>query len=164
MNGMMKHGFSLVEILVAGVIIASVGIVFTQALVSVTRSDVKNTVEQELLGVGSSVTSTFESLIRRSFKISLCEESELGMVMPDGNTVTLGCVGNPAQISSSSSTRDYVLTNQDIRCTNLQFVCEPEDSPEVVTVTFTLDKSVDGKAFEEGQETFSFSVQRRNLP
>lgn len=117
----MNNGFTLIEILIAIVILGMIGIVLTQSFLSLSRANVISSMRKQIKQSGDFALQSIERLIRESHDVeSICDGSptpnrDLILVNRDGFQTRLHCdSGNDAssakRIASTSGSITYYLT------------------------------------------------------
>ncbi len=104
-------GYTLLEILVAMTIIASVGILITQVFFTTTRTNTKSELLKDVKQNGDFAVESMTRMIRNSFGVDsdcTAEGTALNYIQirnPDGIDTTFGCVadGSVTRIASTSA-------------------------------------------------------------
>ena len=164
---MNKHGYTLLEILVAIGAVAIVGSLIAQVFFTTTRTNTKSEIQKEVKQNGDYAVEIMERMIRNSLGVtSTCTSggttlSTIEIKNSDGQDTQFGCVfdSGVSRIASTSATTggSVFLTGTNVTTggtscadtsnpTNpmtLQFVCTSNvDSPPSVQIQFTLSQAV----------------------
>lgn len=121
----MNNGFTLIEILVAIVILGMIGIVLTQSFISLSRANIASSMKKQIRQSGDFALQSIERLIRESHDVqSVCDgnpapNKDLILVNRDGFQIRLHCdSGNnpfsPKRIASTSGSMTYYLTPSNV--------------------------------------------------
>lgn len=152
-----QSGYTLIEMLVVIAIIAIIGTMSTQILLSIIKSNNKTNIQNEVRQNGSFVVGMLERDIRaaKSATVTLSEvvtnEYILRLVQNDGTTITYWCYLSPNSTSNGHIKRRYGteseehLLNTDLVSGVKVASCSISVSaspPALVTIDFTLTQAV----------------------
>lgn len=187
-----QQGFTIIEILFALVILASMGIVLSQTFFTSTRSNTKEEILKEVKQNGDFALDTMERIIRNAKSLSsTCGSSNqqsITVVNPDGGSTILGCQndsdlsGSYTRIASTSAVTGSLpkyLTSTLVTTTygnlgsgscddstNNKFsisTTKSGTSPCNITINFTLYQRNNKTAtFESANAQFQTTVVMRN--
>lgn len=179
---MNRHGFTLLEMVVALAIIALLSTVLSSVFISILRT---NTKTERLKDVKQNGEIALESMVRmlqgaRQVTTS-CESTgtvvrSLSIVNSDGGTTTLECVsdGQSFRIASTSAQSTVYLTSGNVTLggtsscdqSTLAFTCFVASGvPSSVMISFSLSQTglPTGQAYESSGETFQTTASLRNV-
>ncbi|HUD18863.1 MAG TPA: prepilin-type N-terminal cleavage/methylation domain-containing protein [Patescibacteria group bacterium] len=180
----MKHtreGYTLLEILVAMTIIASVGILITQVFFTTTRSNTKSELLKDVKQNGDFAVESMTRMIRNSLGVeSDCSPAgtTLNYVQiknADEVDTTFGCVADSgvtriASTSAASGASDF-LTSSNVSLggttcndSTLVFFCTSyTDEPSKISIQFQLSQAgVPSGQFQNADTNFETIVSPRN--
>jgi prepilin-type N-terminal cleavage/methylation domain-containing protein len=138
-----ERGFTLIEMLVVIAIIAIIGTMSTQIILSVIRSSNKTNIQNEVRQNGAFVIDYLERDIRSATDATLTNATTLNLFQPDGVTIQYVCTLGNASSNGNITRLGQELLNDDpsggVRVQSCTFSLQPT-SPIVITVDFTLNQ------------------------
>lgn len=181
-NNHKSEGFTLLEIIISVVILATVSILITQVLFTTTRVNTKSGVIQDIKQNGDFALDVMSRLIRASAtNITTCDVGQLTSpsmtLQTDQNTtITFQCKsdGVSARIASVSASGTYYLTGSDVTVSatggktcdvsSLTFSCPAAPGvPGPVIIQFSLGPlGGDPTTFATAKTSFETTVSPRN--
>ncbi|MFH0863898.1 MAG: type II secretion system protein [Candidatus Gottesmanbacteria bacterium] len=137
----MKKGFSLIEMLVAIGLMASVGsiamIILFTSIKGANKGDVMRDVKQN----GEYAISMMENMIRSAKSATCNGADQLTILNTDKYTTTFSLVGNKIASEGATTTGNY-LTNDKVVVSGLTFNCtKPQGAPPFVKMNFTVTQA-----------------------
>jgi len=169
-----QKGFSLVELLVAIVIIGFLVIVLSRSLISTLRSNMKAEVVKEVKENGDYVMEYIGRIIRNAKSVTIdgnvCRSgvnfggfNTILATDLDDNPTTISCSAGQITVRSNVIISDSTLTSETVTANNCAFSCTTNaGSPTVVEVSLNLRQRNAGDQFEEAQQDFSSTFVLRN--
>lgn len=144
-----RHGFTLIEMLVSVAILGTVGLISTQIFFTTLRGAGKADIIREVKQNGDYALTAMERMIRNSVGVSsLCNgtaQSSLTIKNLDSKATTFSLAGG--QIASNSG---IFLTNNKVSVSGLSFTCMSTlGKPDVVNISFTVVQANAGAGAEE---------------
>lgn len=173
-------GFTLLEILIAVGILATVSTLIAQVLFTTTHVNTKSVLVSEIKQNGNHAIESMDRVIRGAVSIdTACAPGAPSTVVTDvhGDTVTFDCVsdGTAARIASVSSSGTAYLTGSGVTLSlsggascadsSLVFTCPAEGGlTRSVTIQFSLGQlGASANAFDTARSAFSDTVSLRNV-
>lgn len=184
-----RGGFTLLELLVASVILTLLSVVIVQVFFSTIRTNNKTDVTQDVKGNGDHSIEVITRFVQNAQSISLpasCPErpavgtalDQITLTNWDDGVTTFGCilVGGVARIASISASQTVYLTSANVTlvdpvlhtnaCTNhaLTFTCSAAAGvPTSITVGFQIrQKNSAASVIDQASQTFQSTVTLRN--
>lgn len=174
------RGFTLIELVVAIVIIAGLSTVLVQALFTTTRSSTKVERLADVKQGGEYALNVIERMTRNALSLTaLCSEggttptSSVTVTSPDGYETTFACAwsGTVTRIASVSAFGTQYLTSSSVTlggvscdANPLVFYCTSiADTPKSLKVSFQLSqKGTPVDQFEKASTAFQTNISIRN--
>lgn len=175
-----QHGFTLLEILLAVVIIGGISIILAQSFIATTRGSTKSELVSDIKQSGDFSLKIMEQLIRSSQSVTPCigtPGTSLQVVGNDGGTTTFGCYYdsslNISRIASESGVNRLFLTPTNVTLggtscfdnrMSLRFTCTSyPGQPSSISVMFTLSQQGSPVSqIERAQASFQTTINVRN--
>ncbi|KKS77645.1 MAG: hypothetical protein UV74_C0013G0166 [Candidatus Woesebacteria bacterium GW2011_GWB1_43_14] len=145
----MKHGYTLIEILVVVSIFAVVAALTTQSLMSSLRSTRKSEAIVDLRENLEFALSRAERSLRNAKSIDVCTANQIDFTNPDKSVSSVVCA--PAAIDGTIQFDGEVITSESVSVTNCNFAClfpigDPPSASLSVTGSYELTEGAEGSS------------------
>ncbi len=170
-----SHGFSLIELLIAVALTATVGFVISTSFFNIMRGATKAEIIKEVKQNGEYALAIIERSVRGSQAIvSACDglqRDSLTVQQFGGATMTFSCIfdSGAARIATQSAGVTNYLTSDTVSlgqsCPgSLQFTCTGStDGSTTVAISYTLQqKNVDATVRDRASASFQTAITLRN--
>jgi len=165
-NSERQRGFTLVELLVVVAVFAFLGLLLTNSLFSILKSNVKAELIKEIRQNGSFALDVMTKKLTGGLnpECRVDDHSQVEFTDASGEIITFSCEAN-AYIASKSATATIPLTDSTgkFKLSDCSFTCEEKGTYQKVKISFILSQAGEPTRREElASQSFSKVILIRN--